>query len=188
MSSKKLAAVSWLSLLGSLQAGAASPTTAEGYCAVGRVLGIWHASESTLVVRVEPAFDPEVDACERTLRIEKYLPNVDRKVLLEEKFAEAPIAIWPLGERVLTLWESGSAMLVVVYDYADGHPTKVLEERPKGLPEIVFCADGRERIILAHGDEMSQSVDVFVWSRRDQYAMKTDVPWKTRLNDRLCRE
>jgi hypothetical protein len=169
------------------KAVASEQDRAQEFCAQGKVLSIWRPAELNLRVRVEPTFDRELDGCRRTLLIENPAKSDAVAVLLKDEFAEGPIAIWPLGERVLTLWESGSAFLVVVYGYEHGHIKKVLEERPKGIPELTFCEDGRERIVLTHDDEKSAKAEVYVWSKGGgKYAKPVEVPWKTRLSENLC--
>jgi hypothetical protein len=109
--------------------------------------------------------------------------------LFQEEMAERPIAIWPLGGRLLTIWSSGSALWVAVYSIDGGTIHKVLDVRPKGFPEIAFSKDGAERLIFSHyetrevsgrSETVPISADVYAWAN-GQYAERAAVPWGQRF-------
>ncbi|MCX5736911.1 MAG: hypothetical protein NTZ61_00140, partial [Proteobacteria bacterium] len=59
--------------------------------------------------------------------------------------------------------------------------TKVLDLRPKGLPEIVFSKSGNERLIFTHSDGGAFS-DVYLW-RGTGYEARIRVPRERRLEN-----
>lgn len=152
----------------------------------------WHPNDNNnLGVVIVSVFEPGLGACVRNLKIFKNQTPHEIKPIYFEEMAERPVAIWPMGDRLLTLWESGSALWISVYDIRDFKVSKVLDIRPKGIPEIGFSKNGSERIVVNHYERVENNssgtteaipvkADVYIW-QGNKYEMHSNVPWEQRF-------
>jgi hypothetical protein len=178
----RLASVAVAALCAVSTAGADQVDGAKANCLALEVRGTWWPEDESLAVIVKPEFDREMQGCIRSLIIKRVDSKASGDVLLE-KMAEVPMAIWPMGDRLLTLWGSGSALRAVVYASTHGKYAKVLDVRPKGFPEISFSKNGDERLIFTHyEDDEPVSSDVYAWVE-GKYRKRSDVPWSRRFDE-----
>jgi hypothetical protein len=153
----------------------------------------WHPNDSnSLDVIITSVLEPDLGACVRNLKIlKKQQPSIETKPIYFEEMAEHPVAVWPMGERILTLWGSGSAFWISVYEIRDSKVSQVLDVRSKGMPEIGFSKNGDERIVINHYEQVENkttgstetipvNADVYIW-RGKKYEVHSNVPWEQRF-------
>jgi hypothetical protein len=167
-------------------------SSARENCARAQLHGLWEPRSEILGVIVTSKFETEASACIRTMQIVRQRTEHADEPLYQEKMAERPIAVWPLGGRLLTLWESGSALWVTVYSIDGQSIKKILDVRPKGFPEIAFSKDGSERLSFSNyeardgangrNQAVPVSADVYAWVN-GRYVKRVAVPWSRRFDE-----
>lgn len=152
----------------------------------------WHPNENNnLEVIIVSIYEPNLGACVRNLNIFKNQTSHEIKSIYFEEMAERPVAIWPMGNQLLTLWESGSALWISVYEIKESKVSKVLDIRSKGMPEIGFSKNGSKRIVINHYEQRENNflgttetipvkADVYIWTG-SKYEMLSKVPWERRF-------
>ena len=69
----------------------------------------------------------------------------------EERFIDMPISafrLWDGSHEFITIWASGSAYWVRIYNINSERILKVLDEATKSAPQFVYSKDGKEMVIL----------------------------------------
>jgi hypothetical protein len=180
----------WLLLFSSGHSFAADLVKARINCERAQLRGLWEPRNEMLRVAVQSSFDETAGGCFRTLRILRSREGQPDETLYREQMAEHPIAVWPLSERLLTIWGSGSALWVTVYSSTDKGIRKVLDVRPKATPEIEFLENGSERLVFTNYDirkgadgnseSIPVSADIYTWTD-GSYSKRAAVPWPRRF-------
>ena len=148
----------------------------------------WSAENIDFIVLISSSLDFELNSCVRHLNVLEAIGINAGNIVYREDMLEMPVAVWPLGDRFLTLWESGSAFWIVVYENKKKVVRKVLDVRYKGVPEIGYSKNGQERLIFSRygkredGKDIPILSDVYVWFGSG-YRKVENVPWSKRFDE-----
>src|SRR5262249_17412289 len=97
-----------------------SEDLARRFCKENTSHSLWQPGNAAVEVTIDARYDDAADGCFRRLEIAEHSENGLKKVLYSEEMAEAPVATYPYSDRLITLWESGSANWIAVYRATGG--------------------------------------------------------------------
>lgn len=127
-----------------------------------------HAEEFRLVARMEGDFDSHncrADILEASQmqssawkgRQVHIACNSDRMrpLTLRETVFDAPVSIFRLydgASQIITLWASGSAYHLRIYNVQPDRIVKVLDAGTKSAPQFIYDTDGKPSVVLQNDD------------------------------------
>lgn len=95
-----------------------------------------------------------------------------------------PITFMPIENRLVTIWETGSAFRMVIYQYISNKIISLIEDGSRSYPEILFDSKNNEAIIISDWNWINQKLEkdksrIYKWN--GQKYIKKEVKWEDRL-------